>query len=230
MEQNTEFLKKFEEMHDQVQEKRNELKSEEQKRIDWCRKNSKAIKKWLPKRNEIFKIKPNIKVAYWTENARYVNSYEEVLYFKIRQEIFNPSRIFDYGNVYPTVKGEILDCNFKPIKHYNDSLWFEEISIVELEEVDQEQLVISRKKRTNVYVMIDKNTGYYKIGRSVRPEYREKTLQSEKPTIEMLFYYDAKVKDEKELHEKFQSKRIRGEWFDLSGSDLTSIREYFEQQ
>lgn len=229
MEESIDFLNKFEEMESLVKYKRNQLEIEEQKRVAWCRENSKAIKKWLPKKNEILKIKPNIKAQYWTKNEEYVNSYEEVLYFKIRQEIFNPSRIFDYRNVYPTVKGEILDCNFKPIKDYNDSYWFEEISIVELEEVDQEQLVMSRKKRTNVYVMIDKNTGYYKIGRSVRPEYREKTLQSEKPTIEMLFYHDAQVKDEKDLHDKFEAKRIRGEWFDLSGSDLAYIREYFNQ-
>ena len=74
--------------------------------------------------------------------------------------------------------------------------------------------------------MIDKNTGYYKIGRSVNPSIREKTLQSEKPTIEMLFNHDAEVKDEKELHNMFSEKRIRGEWFDLNGSDLCKIKDY----
>ena len=43
----------------------------------------------------------------------------------------------------------------------------------------------------------------------------------------MLFNYDARVKDEKILHGMFKEKRIRGEWFDLNGSDLIKIREYF---
>ena len=77
--------------------------------------------------------------------------------------------------------------------------------------------------------MFDKNTGYYKIGRSKNPKHREMTLQSEKPTIEMLFYFEAKNKDEKELHNLFSEKRIRGEWFDLSGTDINTIQNYFKQ-
>ena len=80
---------------------------------------------------------------------------------------------------------------------------------------------------TNVYVMIDKNTGYYKIGRSKNPEYRERTLQSEKPTIEMLFNHKARPNDETYLNNHFRTKRIRGEWFDLKGSDLNEIKRYF---
>ena len=75
--------------------------------------------------------------------------------------------------------------------------------------------------------MIDKNTGYYKIGRSIRPLYREKTLQSEKPTIEMLFNYDARIKDEIKLHNIFKDKNVRGEWYNLDGTDLQKIKEYF---
>jgi len=86
------------------------------------------------------------------------------------------------------------------------------------------------KESTKVYVMIDKNTGYYKIGRSKNPKIREKTLQSEKPTIEMLFNHDAKTVDEKVLHSKFSEKRVRGEWFDLCGSDLSMISDYFNKQ
>ena len=86
-----------------------------------------------------------------------------------------------------------------------------------------------RKKnaKTNVYVMIDKNTGYFKIGRSINPSTRERTLQSEKPTNEMLFNYPATNDCETELHDIYSKKRIRGEWFDLSGSDLKDIKAYF---
>ena len=76
--------------------------------------------------------------------------------------------------------------------------------------------------------MIDKNTGYYKIGKSTNPNLRERTLQSEKPTIEMIFNKEAKQSDEKKLHEMFKENRIRGEWFDLNGSDLIKIKNYLE--
>ena len=75
--------------------------------------------------------------------------------------------------------------------------------------------------------MIDKNTGYFKIGRSINPSTREKTLQSEKPTIDMLFSYPATNECETDLHGIYSKKRIRGEWFDLNGTDLKNIKTYF---
>jgi len=43
-------------------------------------------------------------------------------------------------------------------------------------------------------------------------------------TIEKLNDFGRQIK---ELHSLFHEKRVRGEWFDLNGSDLRSIREYF---
>lgn len=83
-------------------------------------------------------------------------------------------------------------------------------------------------KPTKIYVMIDKNTGYYKIGRSKKPLVRESTLQSEKPTIELLFYFDATERLEKEIHIVFEHKRIRGEWFDLTEEDVLQIKKIAE--
>ena len=74
--------------------------------------------------------------------------------------------------------------------------------------------------------MIDHNTGYYKIGRSADPKKRERTLQSEKPTIEMLFCFKSDEKEEIHLHLLFKDKRVRGEWFDLTVKDLGKIKEY----
>ena len=34
------------------------------------------------------------------------------------------------------------------------------------------------------------------------------------------------VKNEKDLHSIFESKRIRGEWFDLSENDIEYITNY----
>jgi hypothetical protein len=85
-----------------------------------------------------------------------------------------------------------------------------------------------KPRLTNIYLMIDKNTGLHKIGRSQSPLDRERTLQSEKPTIEIVFHAPATVEDEKHLHETFGAKRVRGEWFNLNDSDLNFINEYFQ--
>jgi hypothetical protein len=76
--------------------------------------------------------------------------------------------------------------------------------------------------------MKDFNTGYHKIGISNSPEYREKTLQSEKPTIEMICnkrYISRKIAHsfEQALHETFSDKRVRGEWFDLNQKNVQEI-------
>jgi hypothetical protein len=84
---------------------------------------------------------------------------------------------------------------------------------------------LKRNTPTKIYVMLDKNTGYFKIGRSHNPKKREKTLQSEKPTIELLFSFDATEELEKELHVVFGDKRIRGEWFYLTEDDIFYIKE-----
>jgi hypothetical protein len=93
--------------------------------------------------------------------------------------------------------------------------------------MDVRLVSISQPSKTvtvNTYVMLDANTGYYKIGRSKSILEREKALQSEKPTIELVFSIEKNV--ESELHKKFASKRVRGEWFALTSDDLKSILEY----
>ena len=85
-------------------------------------------------------------------------------------------------------------------------------------------------QKTYVYLMQDTTNNYYKIGHSKNPQYREKTLQSEKPTIELLLSYAGSCEDETELHERFKEKRIRGEWFDINEEDIQAIKDYFERK
>lgn len=84
--------------------------------------------------------------------------------------------------------------------------------------------------RCFVYLMIDTTNGFYKIGISNTPEYRERTLQSEKPTIELICAKEFPIRKiaetiEKALHETYSDKRIRGEWFELIDSDVKEIKE-----
>lgn len=79
----------------------------------------------------------------------------------------------------------------------------------------------SSKKFQKTYLMKDSNTGYTKIGKAINPKFRERTLQSEKPSISLFAVCDNLI--ESELHKKFESKRIRGEWFDLCEEDIKLI-------
>jgi hypothetical protein len=81
-----------------------------------------------------------------------------------------------------------------------------------------------------VYLMKDTSNGYYKIGISNTPEYRERTLQSEKPTIEMLAckkFPTRKIAEsiESALHTTYSQQRLRGEWFKLDDVDVAAIIE-----
>lgn len=82
----------------------------------------------------------------------------------------------------------------------------------------------------HVYLMHDTTNGYYKIGISNKPYYREKTLQSEKPTIELIASRKFPVRKiaesiEKSLHGVYDNKRLRGEWFELDEKDVEHIVE-----
>ncbi len=76
-------------------------------------------------------------------------------------------------------------------------------------------------KNCSVYLMKNQRNGHHKIGLSDNPCYREKTLQSQEPEVDLVIckeYESLEIayKIEKELHNKYDDLRLRGEWFDLS--------------
>jgi Meiotically up-regulated gene 113 len=98
--------------------------------------------------------------------------------------------------------------------------------------VDISELIANHSKsntdltvcKYKTYPMRDTLRGFYKIGKSKNPTIREGTLQAEVPTIELLHVIHDDI--ELYLHEKFNSKRLRGEWFDLSEADVNYIKSY----
>jgi len=158
-------------------------------------------------------------------------------------ENFSDKKIYKDGNIYEFL--DSLEGNLFKIcgLQYGDEKWhYIEINdeyvtmvidcivvgfVINLNNVsnnentykDQNNLLIENKIKT--YIMVDTTNNLYKIGKSVNPKYREKTLQSEKPTIELYLICDYDV--EKILHIKYKDKRIRGEWFSLSQNDLIDI-------
>lgn len=80
-----------------------------------------------------------------------------------------------------------------------------------------------------VYLMLDSKTKLYKIGISKTVQFREKTLQSEKPSIRMIAakkFINRRIAAnfEKALHVSYSHKRERGEWFLLNPEDLNEIK------
>lgn len=68
----------------------------------------------------------------------------------------------------------------------------------------------------SLYLMKDESSdGIYKIGVSNNPQYRESTLQKEKPTVTLLKSFCGLSCFERDWHRKFSKQRIRGEWFKL---------------
>lgn len=74
-----------------------------------------------------------------------------------------------------------------------------------------------------VYLMRNSRNGYTKIGFSKHPRFREKTLQSEEPEIEIVAMIPGTTDLEAAIHHKYSPARIRGEWFLLSAFDIDDI-------
>ncbi|MFT3920436.1 GIY-YIG nuclease family protein [Cloacibacterium sp.] len=89
--------------------------------------------------------------------------------------------------------------------------------------------IISKNYDNYVYLMINTETALIKIGYSKNPKVREKTLQSQEPQVYIIACWKATRKIETELHRKFRNKRIRGEYFNLSFSDLKELSDYMEK-
>lgn len=87
----------------------------------------------------------------------------------------------------------------------------------------------NKKRKEYTYLMGDKNNpGLYKIGISDKPNpiHRERTLAH---TIPMIYVVDTAIGNiEDYLHEKFEKKRIRGEWFKLNDKDIRFILNTFK--
>lgn len=85
---------------------------------------------------------------------------------------------------------------------------------------------IKKFKPQVCYIMKNKSNGYYKIGKANNPLQREKTLQSEEPSVELVKIF--KKDYESELHNKYKKQRKRGEWFDLNKVQVKYICKHYK--
>lgn len=101
-----------------------------------------------------------------------------------------------------------------------------------ISKVDETKIISIQEKESDecyVYLMLDTKNLLYKIEISNLPEWREKTLQSEKPSIKLVAakkFVNRRIAAnfEKALHDSYSHKRKRGEWFQLDQEDIDEIR------
>lgn len=138
--------------------------------------------------------------------------------------------IFNNGeNVSNSIQQESLKFAIKHFANEYSAIVDKHVpNRIKLKEQIKTKEVNSKGEKCYLYLMIDTTNNYHKIGISNSPEYREKTLQSEKPTIEMVAnkeFPNRKIAHsfEQALHSTYDEKRVRGEWFDLSQEEVDDI-------
>lgn len=77
---------------------------------------------------------------------------------------------------------------------------------------------------TNIYLIQDQESGLVKIGRSRNPRQRLSDLRVGGRKLVLLLFFPGIVADEESFHKALARKRVRGEWFRLSGGDIERFR------
>lgn len=109
-----------------------------------------------------------------------------------------------------------IDDTLSKVKKDNNTLFGKKEVIKE-----EPRRIFLHRKETKTYLMKNKRNGLYKIGRSITPLHRERTLQSEEPEIKMVKVWDDNIEDT--LHKKYDKHRVRGEWFNLTKTQVKYI-------
>lgn len=156
-------------------------------------------------------------------------SSKNLLKWKIEDTVNNTSFICEAKNHYWYTKDLLQAVTKNLASEYTNLVLENDINYSPLIERDELKSVSrDSNEECYVYLMIDTTNNFHKIGISNNPKYREKTLQSDKPTIELLHkksFPNRRIAEvlEKTLHITYSSKRIRGEWFDLDNDEINEI-------
>jgi hypothetical protein len=125
-------------------------------------------------------------------------------------------------NIYKNLKEELefaKKCNieYTNLKEVLESCW-KILNWIPKSKIKENlasgKLILKDEKKTKTYLMKDSHNNLYKIGKSINPKQRERTLQSEKPSINMVKVWNRDI--ERDLHKLYKDYRIRGEWFRLN--------------
>jgi hypothetical protein len=116
---------------------------------------------------------------------------------------------------------ERLNCSIMEEMREKEKQWEKEWH----RQLDYEERKRERKGSGYIYLLKSTNN-YYKIGRTINMDMRMKQYDCHAPgpiTLIHSFPVLDMVQAEKELHERFASKRYNGEWFALDKEDVAYI-------
>lgn len=185
-----------------------------------------------------------VKLSYNIFESKVLITNEEIKIFQdvkfLKWKIYISKNDISYFGGEPYVSGWLEPSKYQTKSHQQFVISklateFEEILLNEKPEFiglnNRDDLVrddLIQSEECYVYLMIDLTNNFYKIGISNSPKYREFTLQSEKPTIELLAnkkFINRKIAKsfENALHSAYKEKRLRGEWFKLEETDIAEI-------
>ena len=159
---------------------------------------------------EMMKSKPFLKVRI--DSAKEISSIEIANRIPRLTDTIAQSSFIQFVREY---ENALAECGFK---------WPEPTKNQDI----NSEVQLGKDEPCYVYLMIDTANGFHKIGISSNPEYREHTLQSEKPSIELLAaksFPSRLIAEaiESALHKAFGDKRLRGEWFQLDAKDIIDL-------
>jgi hypothetical protein len=149
--------------------------------------------------------------------------YNELILDNLKNKLFIDTykliKLFNINNYTEVVESKINGC----IGILNET----QISILSLEFVDCNQRYKSKKrpvKEVKTYLIYEVSSKLYKIGKSVNPENRMKSIQTSGET-KLIHVINRDI--ENKLHRRFKDKRVHNEWFELSDKDVCCIKKMF---
>lgn len=180
-----------------------------------------------------------------SENFRNLSVYARTLYLYMRDCAYGYYGVREFEYSIRLVKS-VLNCSLQKASDTIHEL--EQKGFIERQNNSYETFHTSMWKLSNKwrkYKPTEENTAHtpltnegfiylvkldkhYKIGKSVLPEQRLKEFTLlpfplEEICIELVEDYE---QVERELHEQFKQKRVRGEWFELNQDDIEIIKKY----
>jgi hypothetical protein len=95
--------------------------------------------------------------------------------------------------------------------------------------------ITKKDRQTFVYLLLNNDNMLTKIGYSYNPGKRHRTISSYEKSLIIVRVFEFKSREsarmfEKELHNIYAKKRIRGEWFNLHSDDIKNIDKLYGQE
>lgn len=128
---------------------------------------------------------------------------------------------FTYGDELASIDGILMAVGKKGFDYVPSLIKKDVFTNIFTMNIQEVAALVGNK----IYLMFNPRNGYTKIGRSIKPKARERTLQGEEPQTEIIALWHSPKSTEKKLHSTFKSKKIRGEWFNLEISDLLKLKK-----